>query len=164
MTSTALMPNEFEAFDIGPLTWVKGEIDQALDRTRAALEKAAAESDATQVKFARTHLHQVQGALAIVGLDGVTRFAEAAEAYLAHLEEGAGVPQGEHLDLARKALDAIRHYLDGLLDGAPDQPLKLLPLYQALAAARSVPAPASDLFFPDLSRRPPKSDRSHVVL
>ncbi|QEL66459.1 pili chemotaxis protein similar [Oryzomicrobium terrae] len=150
------MPNEFEVFDIGPLTWVKGEIDQALDRAKAALETAASAADATQVKFARTHLHQVQGALAIVGLDGVTRFAEAAEAYFAVLEGGEGAPGGEHLDLALKAIEAIRHYLDGLLDGAPDQPLKLLPLYQALAAARGVPAAATELFFPDLTKRPPK--------
>ena len=27
--------------DLGPLTWVKGEIDQALDRAMAAIDKAA---------------------------------------------------------------------------------------------------------------------------
>ncbi|WP_334157044.1 hybrid sensor histidine kinase/response regulator [Oryzomicrobium sp.] len=156
MTSNALMANEFEVFDIGPLTWVKGEIDQALDRALGALDQAASKADATQVKFARTHLHQVQGALAIVGLDGVTRFAEASEAYLAALE-AADQPLGEdRLALARQALQAIRHYLDGLLDGAPDQPLKLYPLYQSLAQARGAAASPAELFFPDLSRRPPK--------
>lgn len=150
------MANEFEVFDIGPLTWVKGEIDQALDRALGALDQAASEADATQVKFARTHLHQVQGALAIVGLDGVTRFAEASEAYLAALEATDQPLGGGPLALARQALQAIRHYLDGLLDGAPDQPLKLYPLYQSLAQARGAAASPAELFFPDLSRRPPK--------
>ena len=68
-------------FDVGPLTWVKGEIDAALDRAEQALGQyeSAEGGDLTQIKFARTHLHQVQGALTIVGLDGVTQFIEAVE-------------------------------------------------------------------------------------
>ena len=69
-------------FDIGPLTWVKSEIDLALERGDKALQQFTASlaeetGDLTQLRFCRTHLHQVQGALTIVGLDGVTQFSEA---------------------------------------------------------------------------------------
>ena len=56
--------------DIGPLTWVKGEIDLALDRTLEALARDEGEG-ATALQSARMHLHQARGALSIVGLDGV---------------------------------------------------------------------------------------------
>ena len=90
--------NAATEFDVGPLTWVKSEIDLALERADQALQQyiasvAAGAGDPTQLKFCRTHLHQVQGALTIVGLDGVTQFAEAVEAMLEvpALQHGAGV-------------------------------------------------------------------------
>ena len=59
-------------FDLGPLTWVKGEIDLALQRAEEALDQYESGADGTPLKFCRTHVHQVFGALSIVGLDGVT--------------------------------------------------------------------------------------------
>ena len=56
--------------DLGPLTWVKGEIDAALSRAREILDRGAADVDPAGLQFAHTHLHQVRGALAIVGLGG----------------------------------------------------------------------------------------------
>ena len=59
--------------DLGPLSWVKGEIDLALGRAHEALGKFVGDTaDSAQLKFARTHLHQAHGALSIVGLDGVS--------------------------------------------------------------------------------------------
>ena len=57
--------------DLGPLTWVKGEIDAALARADEGLQDAGSGTSALQ--FAQTHLHQVRGALSIVGLDGLTQ-------------------------------------------------------------------------------------------
>ena len=53
-------------FDLGPLTWVKGEIDLALTRAVEALVQYELAGDATQIRFCRTHIHQVHGALSIV--------------------------------------------------------------------------------------------------
>ncbi|MBS3916230.1 MAG: Hpt domain-containing protein, partial [Sulfuritalea sp.] len=81
MTSTDL--------DLGPLSWVKGEIDLALGRAHEALGKYVENpGDSAQLKFARTHLHQAHGALSIVGLDGVTQFSEAVEQLLSDMEVG----------------------------------------------------------------------------
>ena len=153
--------NAATEFDVGPLTWVKSEIDLALKRADQALQdytaSLAAGGDPTQIKFCRTHLHQVQGALTIVGLDGVTQVAEAAEALLEALEQHDAPAEPGTLALIRRALAAIGHYLDELINGEPNQPLRLLSLYREIQAARGLQRiSATDLFFPDLSARPPR--------
>ena len=144
--------------DLGPLSWVKGEIDLALGRASEALGKFAENpGDSAQLKFARTHLHQAHGALSIVGLDGVTQVSEAAEQLLSEVEGGQVAATPSVGELAQRAIAAIRHYLDEVASGAPNQPLKFMPVYRDLMAARGVERIASsDLFFPDLSLRPPK--------
>ena len=63
-------------FDLGPLTWVKTEIDHSLNQARENLDKLAAmPAERAPVKYILTHLHQATGALAMVGLGAATRFA-----------------------------------------------------------------------------------------
>lgn len=152
-------------FDLGPLTWVKGEIDLSLERADEALRKYGESADSTQFKFCRTHVHQVHGALAIVGLDGVTQVTESLEALLLGLEDGSIAPSEDNLAEVHKAAAGIRRYLDDLMAGEPNQPLRLLPIYQGLAKARSIKqARATDLFYPDLSLRPPRRNKNSVAL
>ncbi|WP_288132031.1 Hpt domain-containing protein [Accumulibacter sp.] len=149
-------------FDIGPLTWVKSEIDLALERGDTALQQFTASAadgsgDRTQIRFCRTHLHQVQGALTIVGLDGVTQFAEALESLLEAIELQERPATPATVQLAQSALAALRHYLDDLISGQPNQPLRLLPLYREVQSARGRERVfATDLFYPDLSVQPPQ--------
>ena len=154
--------NAATEFDVGPLTWVRSEIDLALGRADEALAQYATSvadgvGDLTLIRFARTHLHQVHGALTIVGLDGVTQVAEALEALLEAIEEHKNPADAAVVGLAQRALAAVGHYLGDLIDGQPNQPLRLLPLYREVQAARGIErALASDLFFPDLAARPPR--------
>ncbi|KXB29569.1 hybrid sensor histidine kinase/response regulator [Dechloromonas denitrificans] len=157
--------NAATEFDLGPLTWVKGEIDLALERAEEALSLYAASADVTQLKFCRTHVHQVHGALSIVGLDGVTLVTESLEALLAALEEARLAADERAMAALRQALAGIHLYLDELMAGEANQPLRLLPVYQELAAVRGIAtAQASDLFFPDLSLRPPKRPAVAVAM
>lgn len=150
--------NAATEFDLGPLTWVKSEIDQALQRAEEALSQFAVSADATQLKFCRTHVHQVHGALDIVGLNGITELTESLEAMLLSMEEGRLPSAGAQLSLVREVLVALRQYLDDLLAGEPHQPLRMLPLCSRLAEARGLPpVHPGDLFYPDLSLRPPRS-------
>ena len=149
-------------FDVGPLTWVKSEIDLALERADQALQLYSASAtvgfgDLTQIKFCRTHLHQVQGALTIVGLDGVMHFAETVESLLESIEKQT-LPAGETaIALVQRTLEAIELYLDDLINGQPNQPLRLFPLYREVQQARGFERiSASDLFFTDLTARPPR--------
>ena len=149
--------NAATEFDLGPLSWVKAEIDLALERAEQSLAQSAGGADVTQLKFCRTHVHQVHGALAIVGLDGVTQVSESLEFLLQGLEEGRLTPDETSIAAIAQALSALRQYLDDLMLGEANQPLRLFPVCQALKAARGLPAGhASELFYPDLSLRPPK--------
>ena len=81
------------ASDIGPLTWVKGEIELALGRAGEALKKfgesvAKGSPDAAQLKTAQAHLHQAHGVLSMVGMAGITQFSDCIEQVLGALEKG----------------------------------------------------------------------------
>ncbi|MCB1958370.1 MAG: Hpt domain-containing protein, partial [Rhodocyclaceae bacterium] len=142
--------------DTGPLTWVKGEIDLALGRASEAIAAARANKDrAKNLQFAQTHLHQVRGALSIVGLDGLTAFADSLDRLLAELAREERPYSDALASLADRSLAAVGNYLDELSHGVPDQSLRLLPLMSELAVARGQQPPrASDLFYPDLGQQP----------
>jgi chemosensory pili system protein ChpA (sensor histidine kinase/response regulator) len=147
-------------FDVGPLSWVKGEIDLAIQRGLESLRGFAGDRDVAQIKFSQAQLHQAHGALQIVGLDGITRVSEELEGLLADLEKDAGLRKPETFALAESAFNGILSYLDLLVAGAPNHPLRLFPLYKELARARAAnrEADPTDLYFPDLSFRPPKRE------
>ncbi|MGH8695245.1 MAG: Hpt domain-containing protein, partial [Burkholderiales bacterium] len=153
-------------FDIGPLTWVKGEIDQALEKSLVALHAYAKNpEDAKQLKFSQTHFHQAHGALQIVGLDGVTRLSEELDGLLGDIAKAGGPPRPESVAAAARAFGGITAYLDQLLAGQTNQPLRLFAIYRDVAKARGRDAvDPVDLYYPDLSQRPPRRDKPLVEL
>ena len=90
------MMNAATAFDPGPLTWVKGEIDQALQRGEAALSAYEADGDPTQLESCREYVHQVHGALSMLTLAGPALLSESLEALL------TGMVAGRLADVRRK--------------------------------------------------------------
>ncbi|MEP7328855.1 MAG: Hpt domain-containing protein [Betaproteobacteria bacterium] len=152
-------------FDVGPLSWVQGEIDQALTRGLESLATFRGQpQDATALKHARMHVHQAAGAIQMVGLDAVVAYTDELERQLVRLEESP--PQD--LDAAVAAIDKgcrkLKIFLDELVNGAPPVPLKLYPEYEVMQMARGVKAAApTDLFYPDLSPRPPRIAAREVL-
>ncbi len=151
--------NPITDFDLGPLTWVKTEIDHSLNQARENLDKLAANAaDRTPVKYILTHLHQATGALAMVGLDAATRFNEELEKLVAFLEgeDPARVPAA--VAAAKRGISALSSYLDTLLAGQPDHPMRLLAPYVEINRARgAADAGEGDLFFPNLAVALPAS-------
>lgn len=143
-------------FDVGPLTWVKGEIDAALNSARERLEEVQADpAQREPLRFAQSHVHQASGALSIVGLDGVTQFAEAIDKLLSSLASGEIASSPEQIELVIRSVGMLGNYVNEISAGAPHQPLRLLAAYQELVTARGAETPQpSELFFPDLSARP----------
>ncbi|MCF8176225.1 MAG: Hpt domain-containing protein, partial [Burkholderiaceae bacterium] len=151
--------------DIGPLSWVKGEIDLALERAGQGLIAGVADPAGDGLQKAGASMHQAHGALAIVGLDGITEFSDAIEKLLAELKEGTVANRDAAIAAGQAGISALRGYLDDLMAGHPDQPLKLSAPYRAMAAARGQEASGTlELFFPDLSQRPPKREKEAAAL
>ena len=145
-------------FDLGPLSWVQGEIDQALTRGLEALAEFRANArDATTLKHARSHVHQAAGAIQMVGLDAVVAFTDELERQFARLEELPPAEAAAGCDVVDRACRKLKIFLDELVNGAPPVPLKLYPEYEAMQTSRGVKAAApTDLFYPDLSPRAPR--------
>ncbi len=148
--------NPSVAFDIGPLSWVKAEIEHSLNEVRTHLDKRAADAtDLKAVKYSVTHLHQVSGALSMVGLSAATRYNEEIERLVATLDPNDGASANNIascIALIKKAMSVLSAYLDMLMAGEPDRPMMLTPLYLAMNKALSAQdATESDLFLPDLT-------------
>ncbi|HZZ92545.1 MAG TPA: Hpt domain-containing protein [Usitatibacter sp.] len=140
-------------FDLGPLTWVKTEIDHSLNQARETLDKlTAAPAERAPVKYILTHLHQATGALSMVGLGAATRFNEELEKLVALLEGEDAARLPEMALSAKRAISALSRYLDALISGQADQPMRLLAPYLELnhATGRN-DGQEGDLFYPDLA-------------
>lgn len=140
-------------FDLGPLTWVKGEIDNALEIAKRQVESWNG-NDLSPLKTAETHLHQVYGALQIVDLQGVSQVCEAAERLLVEMEAKADIRDAASARIVIDAIQAMHRYLDELVAGSGPAQLSLAPNYRALLIRRgeSEPSPG-ELFYPDLEIR-----------
>ena len=148
--------NAVEDFDIGPLSWVKDEIDQALESVLENLAAVAATpTDITPLRFSQTHLYQVSGALDMVGLAGCKHFCAGIEQCVERLENKSIAAEPATLQVLSHAVDVLRVYLRDLLDGAPDLPLRFFPALQALAEIQGETLEESALFFPDVELRAP---------
>ena len=147
--------NPKPVFDIGPLSWVKAEIEHSLAETRTHLETLATNpADAKAAKYAATHLHQVTGALTMVGLGAATRFNEEIEKLVGSLESdpNARAQAPQRIATALTATASLSAYLDSLMAGEPDRPMLLARAYLEVNKARgATDAAETDLFSPDLS-------------
>ncbi|HXR55563.1 MAG TPA: Hpt domain-containing protein [Casimicrobiaceae bacterium] len=152
-------------FDLGPLTWVQGEIDEALTRATDALAVFRGNpADAPSLRHARAHVHQAAGAIQMVGLDGVVAFTDEIERQLARMEELAADAVPKAVDVVDRACKRLRVFLDDVANGAAPIPLALAPEYDAMRKARGEEAPApADLFYPDLNVRPPRGAPAEIM-
>jgi chemosensory pili system protein ChpA (sensor histidine kinase/response regulator) len=152
-------------FDLGPLSWVQGEIDEALTRGKEALATFRANpSDGGSLKHARAHVHQAAGAIQMVGLDAVVAFTDEIERHLNRLEELSHDKVPEVVDLVDHAISRLRVFLGDIANGAPPVPLTLFSEYESMQKARDVESAApTDLFYPDLNVRPPRSTPSEIM-
>ncbi len=148
--------NTTPEFDIAPLSWIREEVGHSL---KSALDLLKAQEsgtpDADQLRQARTWMHQVSGALDMVGLRGVSLVSQETENLLQHFES-ASDPTTTDTAPVRASIETIELYLDDLLRGKPNQELQLFPVYRQLREARGITRHSeTDLFFPDLDTGTP---------
>ncbi|NOZ09781.1 MAG: response regulator [Gammaproteobacteria bacterium] len=142
--------------DPSTLGWVKNEIENTLKQARLALESYAENiSDTTRLRFFITHIHQVTGTLQMVELDGAALLSQEIESLAdAILNEKISIKDEFFEDLTRAIL-SLSEYLDHLLVGNPDVPLRLIGILNLLRSAQGADEISSiTLFNPDLSVYP----------
>ena len=145
------------AFDPAQLTWVSGEIEQSLSKVRENLDIVSANpGDAKAIQSIADDLHQVTGALLMVGLGAAARLNEETEKLVATFKEGIPSDAAKRAMLSKHATVNLSNYLDSLLAGHPNRPMELAASYVLLNKARGAnDAAASDLFSPDLAAAAP---------
>ena len=150
--SDPLSSSSTEEFDIGPLTWVKKEIHFALAHADENLSQFLTKTDDINLmQTALRHLHQVTGALRMVGLEPVMLVSSTAEKLVNAFISNEVSPARENIAIVKSAIKALGQYLDGLMRGARNQPLALFPTYKALLLPIGVTTCSPvDLFFPKL--------------
>src|SRR5690348_13528938 len=165
METARVLSDTASEFDLGPLTWVQGEIDEALARGADALAAfRATPADSASLKHARSHVHQAAGAIQMVGLDGVVAFSDEIERQLVRMEELDAALVPALVDVVARAVSRLRVFLDEVAHGTPPVPLKLYPEHEAMRKARGEEAPApTDLFYPDLNVRPPRATPAEIM-
>ena len=146
-----------ENFDIGPLTWVKDQINQSLDAVLGHLSAVQNNlHDTSPLRLSQTDLYQASGALDMVGLEGCKRFCAELEKLASRLEKKTLEATPELIEAFVKAVQALQGYLQDLLDGSADIPLRLYPVIQPIVLAMGESMDESELFFPDTSNSAPK--------
>ena len=153
--STKSSENEQVQFDITPLSWVIGELREALLNAGNLLKNAIeqdVEIQTTTLIQAKSYLHQAHGALQIVEVEGVSIVTETVEELIENIQSGKLKNSEKVTTTIVNSFNAVLHYLEDLLIGAPPLPVRLFPEYRELlelkGAERIHPA---DLFFPSLS-------------
>ena len=136
------------------LSWITTEVDQALELVRRNIARyLSLREDPALLKSCPEHLHQVSGALRMVGLAGATRFCEAIEGCFESAEPGARDARGiETLD---RAVLALKEFVNDLARGQANLPLRLYPAYRDLMRLRGrEDASEKELFFPEVHHLP----------
>lgn len=145
-------------FDSGPLTWVKDQINQLLESVLANINTVQANiHDMSPMRLSQTSLYQASGALDMVGLEGCKRFSSELEKLAGKLEKKLVNATPEIIEEFANAVKALQHYLQDLLNGSPDIPLRLYPVLKPIVDAQGEMLEESELFFPDTSNSAPKT-------
>lgn len=136
------------------LDWVRGEIEQTLTQSQQALEAYVENrEDTARLRFCLNYLHQVNGTLQMVELQGAALLTEEMEKLTQSVLKGEVVDTDQALDSLMEAILRLPRYLEGLRSSADDLPLTLLPLLNDLRAARGEGLLSDlSLFRPDMAQ------------
>ena len=151
--------------DLSMLAWLAPSL-------RTALEDAAAEfgryvdevqqapealgaRDTTSLRLAGQQLHQAAGAVHIVGLRGIDAYCQALRRLLEAVDAGTAAASADTHQVFRQGVQALAEYVDDLLAGEPDDPLRLFRNYaDVLALLSEERVHPADLWVDDVQMLP----------
>ncbi|MHB1187145.1 hybrid sensor histidine kinase/response regulator [Thiobacillus sp.] len=142
-------------YDTGPLNWVRGDIDAALQAALGRIQAYSVDADLTNaLRLARDDAHQATGALRMVGLEGAATLAGTLESCLADISDNRLQADDDFLRALRNAIEGLQRWVKDLADGRGSGELALFPLYKRLRELQGAERVfEGELFFPDLRTR-----------
>ncbi|MDA8127288.1 MAG: Hpt domain-containing protein [Betaproteobacteria bacterium] len=142
-------------YDTGPLNWVRGDIDAALQAALGRVQAYGVDADLTNaLRLAADDAHQATGALRMVGLEGAATLAAALESCLVDINENRLQANDGLLRAIRNAIEGLQRWVKDLADGRGSGELALFPLYKRLRELQGAERVfEGELFFPDLRTR-----------
>ncbi len=144
--------NTVTRINISSVMGIRDAIEQIFTLIHRHFDSYAADiDDARQIEECRYYMHQLNGMLEMLELNGVAFVGHSVEDLLAALQEQRIAPDAQALTISRQAIRSIYRYLDGLIDGEADNPVKLFPVYRKIMQLQGLEEiPESDLFFPEV--------------
>src|SRR3569832_457908 len=138
-------------YDTGPLNWVRGDIDAALQAALGRVQAYSVDADLTNaLRLAADDAHQVTGALRMVGLEGAATLASALESALGDVNEHRLQANDEVLRALRKTIEGQQHKNKDQTNKHSSGELALFPLYMRLRELQGAEREnESEQFFPD---------------
>jgi len=146
-----------EAFDTGPLSWVKDEIDQSLKKVLTSFNAVRQNiSEYPALRFDLAHLYQVNGALDMVGLEGCKRYCSEIEKLTNKLSQQQIAVSEDLMTHLITAVETLSQYLQDLMNGMPDTPIRLFTTLKPIVEAQGESLDESELFYPNTDHGAPR--------
>ncbi|RZT42904.1 hybrid sensor histidine kinase/response regulator [Cupriavidus agavae] len=153
------------ARDLSVLAWLAPSLRTALDDAAAELghyvdeirqtPEALGARDTTSLRLAGQQLHQAAGAVHIVGLRGVDAYCQALRRLLEAIDAGTVAADAATLAVFRTGVQALAEYVDDLMAGDAEDPLRLFqPFAAALALMKEERVHPADLWIEELQMLP----------
>lgn len=151
--------------DLSVLAWLAPSLRTALDDAAAELghyvdeirqtPEALGARDTTSLRLAGQHLHQAAGAVHIVGLRGVDAYCQAQRRLLEAIDAGTVAADNTALAVFRTGVQALAEYVDDLMAGDAEDPLRLFqPYAAALTLMKEERVHPADLWLEELQMLP----------
>ncbi|QBY52364.1 hybrid sensor histidine kinase/response regulator [Cupriavidus oxalaticus] len=138
----------------GALEDAAAELGHYVDEIRQAPEALGAR-DTTSLRLAGQHLHQAAGAVHIVGLRGTDPYCQALRRLLEAIDAGQLAADAQALAVFRAGVQALAEYVDDLMAGDDEAPLRLFQPYAGvLAQLREERVHPADLWLDELQMLP----------
>ncbi|MCE7915057.1 MAG: hybrid sensor histidine kinase/response regulator [Nitrosomonas sp. PRO4] len=107
------------------------------------------------IRDCKNYIHQLDGLFEMLGLSSITIVSDKMEQLVEALLIQKIQPNSNIYDALKQSNKALLYYLNELIDGKEENPLRLYPAYRGLMQVYGFEnAPESDLFFPRLAVNP----------
>ena len=125
--------------NITSIVGVKDGIDQIFALINQHLDAYAQNTnDAPQIESCRSYVHQLNGLLDMLELNDITIVSQQMEKLMGGLVDGSIEPEPFVIETIQQTTRALLRYLNELIEGAEENPLRLFPVYRDIMQAQGV--------------------------